>query len=396
MIKRLILLNQMAGPLFRELAIELAAEFQDGCLMPTGHPDTLLIKDKLPGNLELVVTVSYNRKSSFTRAASWIKYLITISRFIIFAKKTDAFLLTTNPPILGGWFWLLSRVRNRAYGVLVYDIYPDFFVMMGLLNKKSLIVKIWHFLNAKVYSDASFVISLGENMLTQLKNNYKIDQKKMNILPPWVDTEIIKPLDYNDNPLAKTFNPERKHVVLYSGNMGISHDIESILEASKSLSYRKDILFIFIGGGEKWHYVNDYKGKHNLDNIQVYRYITEDQLPYSMTLSTISLITMSKGSEELMIPSKLSYYLAAGSAIIGICQSENEMSKIIVKGDFGICIEPNNAIKLANSIKELIDNKEQLIKFKVNARQAAVLNYSKKINVIKLIACIKQLKNSGK
>ena len=38
---RLIMLNQMAGPLFRELAEDLAPLYKDGCLLVTGHPDTL-------------------------------------------------------------------------------------------------------------------------------------------------------------------------------------------------------------------------------------------------------------------------------------------------------------------------------------------------------------------
>ena len=39
-IKRLILLNQMAGPLFRELAEGLSDAYDEGCFLLTGHPDT--------------------------------------------------------------------------------------------------------------------------------------------------------------------------------------------------------------------------------------------------------------------------------------------------------------------------------------------------------------------
>ena len=47
--------------------------------------------------------------------------------------------------------------------------------------------------------------------------------------------------------------------------MGISHDIESILDSAKSLKDINDILFLLIGGGSKFelakNYVNDYKLK---------------------------------------------------------------------------------------------------------------------------------------
>ena len=46
-IKRLILLNQMAGPLFRELAEGLSDAYDEGCFLLTGHPDTLSLRNKV-------------------------------------------------------------------------------------------------------------------------------------------------------------------------------------------------------------------------------------------------------------------------------------------------------------------------------------------------------------
>ena len=75
MIKRLILLNQMAGPLFRELAVGLSPYYEDGCLLLTGHPDTLSLKDNLPDQLVLKPAAAYDRGSMSRRFYSWLKYL---------------------------------------------------------------------------------------------------------------------------------------------------------------------------------------------------------------------------------------------------------------------------------------------------------------------------------
>ena len=167
-IKRLVMLNQMAGPLFRELAEGLAPLFEDGCLLSTGHPDTLALKNQLPKKIDLIIAPVYDRTSKLKRIISWIKYLISISRLVLGSKKTDGFLLTSNPPLLGAWFWLLTRFRQRPYTVLIYDIHPDVLVMMGIFAINNPVVKIWHWMNNKVYRDAKAVVTLGKHLTPKL------------------------------------------------------------------------------------------------------------------------------------------------------------------------------------------------------------------------------------
>ena len=390
-IKRLVMLNQMAGPLFRELAEGLAPLFEDGCLLQTGHPDTLALKTQLPEKIDLIISPAYDRSTKLKRIISWIKYLIFISRMILCSKKTDGFLLTTNPPILCAWFWLLSRFRHQPYIVLVYDIHPDVFVMMGIFSINNPVVKMWHWMNNKVYRDAKAVATLGKHMASKLSRQYDIDLDKLYVTHPWVDTEVIKPIAYKKNPLVKEFSPETKHIVLYSGNMGISHDIGSILEVAKRLNNRDDILFLFVGGGEKWQDAIDFKNRHNLDNVKVYPYQSESQLPYSMALSSISIVTLDKGAEKLMVPSKVFYYMAAGSAVIGICQGENELLDVIEGNECGLCVQPNNPTILAKTIEDLIKDKVILGQYRMNARQAAVDLYSRKRAVEKFISILKKV-----
>lgn len=378
-VNRLIMLNQMAGPLFRELAEELPHFFKEGVLLVTGHPDSILnAKSKKNAILEIIKTPVYNRKSKSTRVFSWIKYLFFCSSVILKSKKTDAFLLSSNPPILFAWFRLLTILRKRSYIVLIYDIHPDVFVLMGLLNKHNPIVKLWHLINKRVFSNADAIVTLGKHMAKRILKNYSICQEKIHIVYPWVDTDIVKPIERSKNPLANEFNESNKYVILYSGNMGISHDIETIMEVSKRLRERDDILFIFIGGGEKWQQILDFKNKFKLENVKVHSFRPEEQLPYTLSLSNISIVSLGIGAEELMIPSKLFYYMASGAAVIGICKGQNDLRDIIQENNCGICIEPNNPDKLMNSIESLVDNKKLQREYSSNSRISAIDKFSKK------------------
>jgi len=389
-IKRLIMLNQMAGLLFCELAEGLSGEFPDGVILHTGHPNAK--KNNTHNKIQLITAPEYNRKSRLTRIQSWLWYLFSTIKLIIFSKKGDGFLLSSNPPILGIWFWLLNFFKNSPYIVLVYDIYPDVLIEMGVLQKNNIVIKVWNWLNKKVYRDARSVVTLGKHMVRRLSVNNNLALDKISTIPPWVNTDFIKPLNYEDNPLVKKFNPEGKHIVLYSGNMGLSHDIDTMLKAAKILRNRSNILFLFIGGGDKYQTVIDYQVSNKLDNIAVYPYQAESDLSYTMTLASISLVALVGGVQELMIPSKVFYYMASGSAVIGICSGENELNYIINTCDCGICINPGSADQLSSSIEKLLDNDDLLKKYQQNARLGAIEKYSSTSNIKHFIDLMRKIK----
>jgi len=277
--------------------------------------------------------------------------------------------------------------------VLVYDIYPDILVMMGVITENNPIVKVWHWMNRKVYRDAVAVITLGRHMAARLTRNYPFGKKWLYVIPPWVDVEQIKPMSYGENPLLKSFNPDGKKVILYSGNMGLSHDIDSMLEAAKLLRGRKDLLFLFIGGGEKWQDAVDFQKDNDLTNLQVLPFQPEERLPYTMSLADIALVALDDGAEGLMIPSKMFYYMAAGAAVIGICKGENDVSEIIRHSRCGVIIDPKNPKKMAEVIGDLAHNTEVLNRFKMCARKSAKESYSREVCTKSLVASILPLLN---
>ena len=73
----------------------------------------------------------------------------------------------------------------------------------------------------------------------------EFDIDEVGVVPPWVDINFIKPLLKSQNKYSSRFIKDKKFVVLYSGNMGITHDIESIVKAADELKEFSSI-FIFV------------------------------------------------------------------------------------------------------------------------------------------------------
>lgn len=381
-VKHLIMLNQMAGPLFRELAEDLADFYKVKCILVTGHPDTLTSSVHKDSSLVIQPAPTYNRKSKMTRILSWLAYTILALFKIIFTPKGTLIFIVSNPPFLGLITWVVSKIRQLPYIVLIYDMHPDTMISFGVLKEDSVVVRFWRFINRKVWEDSAAVYTIGNVMAERLSEQFDVNKtqlKYVGVIPPWADTDIIKPMEKSLNPLARKLDQLNCTTVLYSGNMGISHDINSMLKAAKLLKGRFDIKFLFIGEGEKWQEAYDFVEMERLTNVQVLPFQPEALLPYTMSLGDISLVALDKGAEGLMVPSKMYYYMAAGSAVVGICQGKNDLAESLSKCNSGLVVLPGEFEKLAEIILYLADNPNKLQNFKDNARLSSITHFSRQV-----------------
>lgn len=389
-IRRLVLLNQMAGPLFRQLAEGLAGRYPDGAQLVTGHPDTLAMAGKLAPNLEVVAAPGYDRSSRFHRVYSWFRYLLSVTNRILFARKGDALLLVSNPPLLGPWVWLLTFLRPVPYGVLVYDVYPDVLEQMGLIRAGSLSSRLWRAVARLVFRRARVVITIGARMATRLQRQVGSVGAVVAVVPPWADVEMIRPLARVQNPHLSRFIEPDDIVVLYSGNMGASHDIDSMLAAAESLRAHRRIRFLFIGDGEKRAAVEAYIQRFPEGNVRLFPFQPEALLPYTLTLGDISLVALDEGMEDLMVPSKVFSYLAAGSAILAIGNDASELSDVVDNSGCGIRVPPRQPDKLVSALLAMTGDTELLAAFKRQARQLAEQLYSQRVGVQAFADILKQ------
>ena len=376
----------MAGPLFRELAEDLSLKMLKNSTLLTGHPDTLAIGSST-SKLMISKAPTYNRRSKFFRVISWISYSLIAFWKMLKADDSTVIFIVSNPPFLGFFVLLVNLVKKTRYVVLVYDIHPDTLISFGILSKDSFAVKLWRSMNRKVWNGSIAVYTIGNIMAENLTRQFNVKNTELGhvgVISPWADTNKIKPIEKIDNPLSNELNQESKITILYSGNMGISHDIDSILQAAKILKNEENIAFLLIGEGEKWQDAVDFQKDNDLSNLQVLPLQPEENLPYTMALADISLVALDDGAEGLMIPSKMFYYMAAGSAVIGICKGRNDVSEIIQNSRCGVIVEPKNPEELAAIIKDLSRNVERLNDLKSLSRKSAVINFSRDVCTEKL------------
>src|ERR1035438_9355151 len=110
----------------------------------------------------------------------------------------------------------------------------------------------------------------------------------------------------------------------------------------------------------------------NLANILLLPYQDKKMLPYSLACADVGVVTLNSGAENISVPSKTYYILAAGSAILALAPTASELGLLIEKYDCGEIFSGNNVNEVVNFIVKLWQNVELLNQYKTKARLASM------------------------
>ena len=385
----ILILNQMAGPMTWELAEDMGDALGSVALF-TGHPDTL---QKSHPQVQLFAAAPYQRGSFLRRALSWVRYWLQAFFWLWRWPKQTPLLLFSNPPILCWLGWLMGALCGTPYSVMVHDIYPDVLVRMSGFSEKHPLIRLWRGLNRHAYQRAQVVMTLGEYMAATLAQQFdatKTKQGRIEVIYPWVDTEKIKPIPKAENWFAQQYNQVDKLTVMYSGNMGLGHDIETIIEAVHSLQDIPGIQFMFVGSGPKKELVQQ-TVQDGAKNVILLDWVPEDIFPYSLATANVSIVSLETALNGLAIPSKAVYAMATGAYICAIADISNDLAKWVNGFSVGHIVKPGNARDLVSFLQNLQANEDVIITTSEIARNSSLKHFSRKHNTQKILNLLMKL-----
>ncbi|MFM7023850.1 MAG: glycosyltransferase family 4 protein [Flavobacteriales bacterium] len=310
----------------------------------------------------------YDNTSGFKRLFTWGLFTFYAFFYVLFKSRKKELILVTTPPFIvfiGSFF---KRLRGQKYHLIVWDLYPDVLINFGVFKEKSLAIRWWKKMNNTCFRRADNIFTLGEHLNTAIK---KYSGKDSIIIQNWVNADFVKPMNKSENTFAAQHNLQNKLVVLYSGNLGMTHDIESIVNTAELLKSNNNIHFVIIGEGAKKAAITQMVHDKQLGNVLMLPYQDKAVLPYSLTCADIGVVTLSDGAENISVPSKTYYTLAAGSAMLALAAQESELGLLVEKYQCGKVFAKAPAEEIAAYVLHLFNHPGELAQLKQNARLAS-------------------------
>ena len=367
----LLILNQVAGSLVWEFAEDFAVTAGPVALL-TGH-DATLTKAREKG-IVVFPAVRYSRGSYPRRVISWLTFWIQALIWIWRWPKTIPILFFTNPPILPWLGPLLRMIRGQQYAIMILDVYPDVLMKLWKMANSNPVVRLWNWVNARAYAHSTLVMTLSDDMRKTLESNFaatRTFRSPIEVIFPWTDTTRIRPVPKQENWFAQKFAPSATLTVMYSGNMGMSHDIETLLLVAEQMKQDSTIQFLFVGSGPKWKLVDRAKSEKHLPNITLLPWQPEDVLPYSLASADVAFVSLQEELAGVSFPAKAFSFLAAGAPLIVSCAERSDLAEIVSRFSCGWKVRPKDAPALLRLLESIRDNPSVLEPARRASRRAA-------------------------
>ena len=332
------------------------------------YPYAFLRRDTLNGvAIERVGSTAYPRHRMRRRVSNYLSYLaLAVPRAL--AIRPDVILAMTDPPVAGIAGAFVARMLGRPFVYNIRDLYPEM-AISGEMVRPSKWIERWEKMHRRALKQAARVIVLGDDMRNRILLKGVAPERVM-VVRDGASLPVSMP-DTNDPPTRKVIEEIRcgfRFVVLHAGNLGFYGAWGSLLKAAEILR-NENIGFVFVGDGANRASLEASAAQS--PNVRFLPFRPADQVPHVMAAGDLHVVTVRRGLEGVVVPSKLYSILAAGRPVLAVAAAESDAARIAAESGCGVAADPDDPAAIAAAIRGLRDNPARLADMARRARATA-------------------------
>jgi glycosyltransferase involved in cell wall biosynthesis len=366
-----------------------------------GQPTIIDRKTRIPKRIEhkgiminRVWSTKFSKLHFLGKLTNQLTFTLNSLLYLLFQRSNTPIMVLTEPPFLGMVCALMQILKKKPYIYVVFDVYPDTAINLGVLKKTSLLARLWEKINHTVLLRATAVVVIGRCMQdVMLLKGHDIPSfcQKLFLIPNWSNPHTIRPVERQLNPFIKNWSLENKFTIAYQGNMGRFHDMETIMQVACNLAHNRDICFLFVGEGYRKQWMQEFVENHNLGNCRFHTYVPREELPLALASAHVGLVSLLDNQEGLSVPSKTYGIMACAVPVIAVVSKKSEIAQMLTEENCGIVVEPEDTTALTEAILKLYSDEGLRKRMGERGRKAVEDKYSLKHAAQKYLELIKSL-----
>jgi glycosyltransferase involved in cell wall biosynthesis len=210
------------------------------------------------------------------------------------------------------------------------DLNPDQAVSLGLANERGLSVRMFEWLNRAILRRADTVVALDRAMARRLERKRPVEDKLV-IVPPWPEEDRVDPVPHPKNPFRKLHGLEGKTVIMYSGTLGPSNPVDTILAAAEQFEDDPRLVFLFVGGGTG---MVDVKAR-NRPNVRCLPYEPLSRMRFSLSAGDVQIVSLGDSMAGIVHPCKVYGAMSTSRPILFLGPPDSHVSEMMSESEFG-------------------------------------------------------------
>jgi len=316
--------------------------------------------------VECVGSTAYPRHQMPRRVTNYLSYLaLAVPRAL--ALRPDIILAMTDPPVAGIAGAFIARLAGRPFVYNIRDLYPDMAVGGDIVRAGKWVTR-WESLHRWALKQAARVIVLGDDMRDRILAKGVAAERVVVVRDGTSEAPSPGRMPERSDAMVQEIRHGFPFVVLHAGNLGFYGAWDTLLAAAKMLS-NENTGFVFIGDGANRAALES--AARNLPNVKFAAFRPVEQIAHVMMAGDLHIITVRRGLEGVVVPSKLYSTLSAGRPILVVAPPESDAARIVVESGCGVAADPDDPAAVAAAIRQLRAQPARLAEMGCRARETA-------------------------
>ena len=307
------------------------------------------------------------------------------------AKDVDCIYLASTPPIQGLLGAFIKKFRGIPFVYNLQDIFPDSLYNNGLANKGGILWKIGRVIENFTYKHADKIIVISEDFKKNIMAK-GVPEEKIVVVYNWVDQNAVVNVERENNKLFDKYNLDRsKFYIEYSGNIGLSQNMDMLLEVMEDLQDNyPDINLVLVGEGAYKAQVEKIVVDKKLNNVVMLPFQPYEDISYVFSLGDAGLVISKPGTGAASVPSKTWSIMSASRPVLANFD-ENELKDILAGNECGIFTKAGDKEAFKQSVITLYESRELCKQYGENGRQFVMDNLTREVGTQKYVDVIKSV-----
>lgn len=372
--KKIVVINQAVNYLTIGICNEFAKAFETTQLI-TGSIHTQ--GEELHTSVKVTHINKWQEEHGIAKLLNYIKATLQIYWLLLTKyRKFEVFFISLPP--MG---YLLNIFLWHRFSMLIWDVYPDVFKITGMKASHPM-YRIWAFLNRLSFKKAYKIFTIGEKMADLL--SVYVPKEKLIIQPIWSIFQENKKVLKSENPFVRTHQLEGKFVVQYSGNIGLTHNVEVLVDIAKNMMDYPDIVFQIVGRGPRKKVLEKRVEEEHIPNCQFLPFQSDDMFPYSLSAADLGVVILDEATSKGSVPSKSYNLMSYGIPALYIAAKDAELYEYAHKFKHAACFKKDEMNNIIEYISLLSKDNNVYAQYAKNALKAST-NF-KRENAAKMVA----------
>jgi len=319
------------------------------------------------------------------RVVNYLSYLALAIPRALFVP-CDVIVAMTDPPFQGIVGAIVALLKRKPYVYNIRDLYPDMAVG-GSIVQPGMLARFWERLHRWALRRATCVVVLGEDMRARIiakrvePSRIAIVRDGADILPPGA------PLPAPEPAVVRAIRGNFSFVLVHAGNLGFYGAWNTLVTAARLLA-NEGVGLVFVGDGAQRSQIE--AAAAGAGNIRFLEFFPANKIPSVLAAADAHVITVKRGLEGVVVPSKMYGILAAGKPILAVAPKETDAVSLGAQRGFAVAADPDRPAEVVNAVRALASDPKKL-KAMGEAARAAAADYDRVVELKKFVTIIDQL-----